>query len=157
MSLRPNYVRQSNDNWSDQKYDTLKELANEGKTARAIAEQLGITRSAVIGKAHRAGIVLLHGKGSPKPKNKRRSRRNEMFIFAGLEKEKPVPPPPLITPTSTKPLVPFLELTKTCCRWPMDEWGSDGLRLFCGETALRSYPYCAWHVGMAYHISQVRR
>jgi GcrA cell cycle regulator len=42
--------------WTDERVDVLKQLWSEGKTASQIASVLGITRNAVIGKAHRIGV-----------------------------------------------------------------------------------------------------
>ena len=43
--------------WTDERVETLKGLWKNGYTARQIAERLGgVTRNAVIGKAHRLGL-----------------------------------------------------------------------------------------------------
>jgi len=43
--------------WTDERIDRLKELWSQGKTASYIAEELGgVSRNAVIGKAHRLGL-----------------------------------------------------------------------------------------------------
>jgi GcrA cell cycle regulator len=43
--------------WTDERIDRLKAMWNEGKTASQIAEELGgVSRNAVIGKAHRLGL-----------------------------------------------------------------------------------------------------
>ncbi|MBV6632682.1 MAG: global cell cycle regulator GcrA-like protein [Alphaproteobacteria bacterium] len=42
--------------WTDERVDVLRQLWDEGKTASQIASVLGITRNAVIGKAHRIGV-----------------------------------------------------------------------------------------------------
>ena len=46
--------------------ELLKRLWVAGETARTIAERLGggVTRNAVIGKAHRLGLMGQHGKGT---------------------------------------------------------------------------------------------
>ena len=46
--------------------ELLKRLWVAGETARTIAERLGggVTRNAVIGKAHRLGLTGQHGKGT---------------------------------------------------------------------------------------------
>ncbi len=43
--------------WTDERIDRLKELWTQGKTASHIADELGgVSRNAVIGKAHRLGL-----------------------------------------------------------------------------------------------------
>lgn len=43
--------------WTDERIDTLKRMWNSGLTATQIAEELGgVSRNAVIGKAHRLGL-----------------------------------------------------------------------------------------------------
>lgn len=42
--------------WTDDRVEVLKQLWDEGKTASQIAAVLGVTRNAVIGKAHRIGV-----------------------------------------------------------------------------------------------------
>ena len=50
--------------WTDERINTLKKMWKEGKSAAEIAKTLGkgVTRNAVIGKAHRMG---LSGRPSP--------------------------------------------------------------------------------------------
>ena len=50
--------------WTDERINTLKKMWKEGKSAAEIAKALGkgVTRNAVIGKAHRMG---LSGRPSP--------------------------------------------------------------------------------------------
>ncbi len=49
--------------WNEPRTDLLKRLWLSGETARAIAEKLGqgVTRNAVIGKAHRLGLTGKQG------------------------------------------------------------------------------------------------
>src|SRR5689334_23707508 len=43
--------------WTEERIDRLKELWSQGKTASHIADELGgVSRNAVIGKAHRLGL-----------------------------------------------------------------------------------------------------
>jgi GcrA cell cycle regulator len=75
--------------WDEQRMEVLTRLWLAGETARMIAEKLGggITRNAVIGKAHRLGLTGKHGskrlkrartfrpKGSePQPQRKPKNR-----------------------------------------------------------------------------------
>jgi hypothetical protein len=49
--------------WDEPRMELLKRLWISGETARTIAERLGggLTRNAVIGKAHRLGLTGKHG------------------------------------------------------------------------------------------------
>lgn len=44
--------------WSEERLEALKRLAGEGWSASQIAGEIGLSRNAVIGKAHRMGIVV---------------------------------------------------------------------------------------------------
>ena len=52
--------------WDEVRTELLKRLWVAGETAHTIAERLGggVTRNAVIGKAHRLGLTGHHGKGT---------------------------------------------------------------------------------------------
>ena len=68
--------------WTDQRIDQLKTLWEKGLTASQIAEELGgVSRNAVIGKAHRLGL-----KSRPSP-----VKANEPEKKTGLKKSPPKP------------------------------------------------------------------
>ena len=74
--------------WTDERIDRLKAMWTEGATASQIAEELGgVSRNAVIGKAHRLGL-----ESRPSP------------VKAGEEKEKKAKSAP--APRATKPTAP---------------------------------------------------
>jgi len=62
--------------WDDPRTELLKHLWLSGETARTIAEKLGrgVTRNAVIGKAHRLGLTGKQGSKSAAPRRSRVSR-----------------------------------------------------------------------------------
>ena len=79
--------------WTDERIDTLKSMWEKGMTASQIADKLGgVSRNAVIGKAHRLG---LQSRPSPVKPN---------------EEEKPAPvkaaPAPVARPVEAKPAKP---------------------------------------------------
>ena len=59
--------------WTDERVELLKKRWTEGKSAAEIAKELGegVTRNAVIGKAHRMGCLLYT---SPSPRDAHESR-----------------------------------------------------------------------------------
>jgi len=69
--------------WTDERIDTLKKMWDSGLTATQIAEELGgVSRNAVIGKAHRLG---LQSRPSPVKANDGEARPSE--------ERRPAPPP----------------------------------------------------------------
>ena len=74
--------------WTDERIERLKAMWTKGATASQIAEELGgVSRNAVIGKAHRLGL-----ESRPSP------------VKAGEEKEKKAKTPP--APKAAKPAAP---------------------------------------------------
>ncbi len=85
--------------WTDERIETLRQLWEKGLTASQIAEQLGgVSRNAVIGKAHRLGL-----KSRPSPV------KSADDIAAATPAPEPVveteKPPPSAAPRAAKPAV----------------------------------------------------
>lgn len=79
--------------WTDERIDTLRRMWEAGQTASQIAEELGgVSRNAVIGKAHRLGL-----QARPSP-----VRPNEPAKVATPE-AKPVAPDPTPAPPPPRP------------------------------------------------------
>ncbi|MCK5285007.1 MAG: gcrA cell cycle regulator family protein [Alphaproteobacteria bacterium] len=130
--------------WTDDRVALLKKLWGEGKTAAEIAKELGgVTRNAVIGKAHR---LKLSNRVSPIQQNK-----------------KPVPKPPekkpeipVIQNNKKKKTIPLIDLKGGECRWPLGDPREENFG-FCGEQALAGLPYCAEHAKLAYQAATRNR
>jgi len=135
--------------WTPEKVEKLKELWGKGNTASEIAQILGgVTRNAVIGKAHR---LNLSGKIQTKkssslatsnnvsenkisPKNLRRGKFKSLIIDKDFEPENP------------KQLE---ELDENSCKWPIGHPNEDNF-YFCGRTSLKDFSYCKLHLLYAY-------
>lgn len=131
--------------WTDKKIDILKRLWGKGMTASQIAGELGdgITRNAVIGKAHR---LKLPSRPSPvKPEA-------EAKAAAPAPQPKPQAPAP---EGKTKGLS-LLELTEQTCKWPIGHPG-DADFYFCGKASRPGIPYCPEHCLMAYQAQLPRK
>ncbi|MBW6526172.1 GcrA family cell cycle regulator, partial [Sphingomonas sp. RHCKR7] len=83
--------------WTDERIDTLKTMWEAGQTASQIAEALGgVSRNAVIGKAHRLGL-----QSRPSPvTTKEESRAAEPAPAAAA------PPPPAPKPAPVRAAAP---------------------------------------------------
>ncbi|HYI49832.1 MAG TPA: GcrA family cell cycle regulator [Allosphingosinicella sp.] len=86
--------------WTDERIDRLKELWTQGKTASHIAEELGgVSRNAVIGKAHRLGLQsrpspVKPNEPAPKAKTKARDKAGTAAASAPSEPKPAAEAPP---------------------------------------------------------------
>ena len=136
--------------WTDEKVAKLKELWGKGNTASQIAEIIGgISRNAVIGKAHRLNLSAkiktrtattnqnfensLEEK-SYKLNKGRRSKFKSLIIEKDFEPENP------------KQLE---ELDENSCKWPIGHPNEKSF-YFCGRSSLKDFSYCKLHLLYAY-------
>ena len=136
--------------WNEKKVSQLKELWGKGNTASQIAEIIGgITRNAVIGKAHRLNLsskiktrsvpskqmFQSDAEGSnSKQKRGRRSKFQSLIIEKDFEPENP------------KKLE---ELDEESCKWPIGHPEEESF-YFCGRSSLKDFSYCKLHLLYAY-------
>ncbi|HEV7660140.1 MAG TPA: GcrA family cell cycle regulator [Allosphingosinicella sp.] len=84
--------------WTDERIDRLKELWSQGKTASHIADELGgVSRNAVIGKAHRLGLQSRPSPvkpNEPAPKARVRARDKAQAPAAAPEPRPAAEAPP---------------------------------------------------------------
>ncbi len=136
--------------WTEEKVAKLKELWGKGSTASQIAEIIGgISRNAVIGKAHRLNLSSkiktrtatsnqnfensIEGKNI-KNKRVRRSKFKSLIIEKDFEPENP------------KQLE---ELDENSCKWPIGHPDEKSF-YFCGRSSLKDFSYCKLHLLYAY-------
>jgi GcrA cell cycle regulator len=120
--------------WNDEKIGKLKKLWQEGLTTGEIGKRLGVSKNAVVGKAHRLGL-----KGRPSP-----IKRPE--AAAGGAVATSTPSAPKKQPVKVFTLV---DLTHNTCRWPIGDPKHEDFH-FCGKPIYPGKPYCLDHCAQAY-------
>ena len=136
--------------WTDEKVAKLKELWGKGSTASQIAEIIGgISRNAVIGKAHRLNLsAKIKTRTATSNQNFQKSidekniksRRGRKSKFKSLIIEKD------FEPENPKQLE---ELDENSCKWPIGHPNEKSF-YFCGRTSLKDFSYCKLHLLYAY-------
>lgn len=126
--------------WTDERVSLLKQLWGEGKTAAEIAKALGdgVTRNAVIGKAHR---LKLSSRLSP-------IQQNTKPVAKSSEAPK-IKKPQVRQPEFKGKSVKMVDLESQMCRWPNGDPRDDDFS-FCGCQTAEGMPYCETHVRAAY-------
>lgn len=137
--------------WTEERTNLLKTLWLQGQTASQIAERLGgVTRNAVIGKAHRLGLS-----SRPSPIRQRPTQRSSAPAPAAPLSRALVQPEPAKPAAVLPPRMPSVPKVKHAagsrgCMWPMGDPKQPGFH-FCGAPAEPSRPYCSAHCAVAYH------
>jgi len=136
--------------WTEEKVAKLKDLWGKGSTASQIAEIIGgISRNAVIGKAHRLNLSakIKTRSSSTNQKNfksnqqenkfQKKSRRNK-FKSLIIEKD--------FEPENPKQLE---DLDESVCKWPIGHPNENSF-YFCGRKSLKEFSYCKLHLLYAF-------
>ena len=137
--------------WTEEKVSKLKELWGKGNTASQIAEIIGgISRNAVIGKAHRLNLSAKiktrtatsnqYFDNSTNEKNNTKTKRGRKTKFKSLIIEKD------FEPENPKQLE---ELDENSCKWPIGHPNEKSF-YFCGRSSLKDFSYCKLHLLYAY-------
>jgi len=162
--------------WTPEVVLSLRQLWDEGHSTAEIGRRLGLSKNAIVGKAHRLDLP-----SRPSP------IRREGGSATRAPRRPPMPRLTDIVPLTTAVVVPARLLPETCpfplraasapakpvahapttrapsspgavgnspCCWPIGEPGERGFR-FCDSSALVGKPYCGEHAQLAYR--RVRR
>ncbi len=164
--------------WTNEAIARLKQLWAEGLSTAEIGRRMGVSKNAIVGKAHR---LMLESRPSPirrdlvdRPQRSVQPRRVVGPTLPSLaaplpqaeatdpflpEVEEDVAPPPKSRPAPV--LVPAARgLSETrrhhACCWPIGEPGTRDFH-FCDAESLSGKPYCDAHAALAYVKVRDRR
>ncbi len=148
--------------WTDERVSLLTKLWGEGHTAAEIAKKLGgVTRNAVIGKAHR---LKLSNRISPIQQNKKPANKNverkatkknaSVVTKPKAESVREVSVPKEVLKSGK--LYDLMDLKPRMCRWPCGDPKHDDFG-FCGENSMPGLPYCEEHAKIAYQAATRNR
>jgi GcrA cell cycle regulator len=160
--------------WTDERVTQLKTRNAQGATAAVIGAEFGKTRNAILGKLNRLGLCTpnpdrkLHAhmreyrsKRSnlpPEPHQKRLNDhpRAETIVRHRALRESIMQSCDL--PDETIPVEQrkqIIDLKPGNCRWPCGDPQKHGF-FFCGGKAIKGFPYCVFHIRVAYVAYVVR-
>lgn len=161
--------------WSETTIVRLRELWTEGHSTAEIGRRLGVSKNAVVGKAHRLDLPArpspirrdAEGGEARRPASRRvegptlpplSSTSTPISAATPVATAAPVPaparpvaPPPRIQVVAPRPYARVV----TCC-WPIGEPGTRSFR-FCDDQSEPGKPYCTEHAKLAYVKVRDRR
>ena len=139
--------------WTEEKVKILRDLWGKGKTASQIAEIIGgISRNAVIGKAHRLNLsAKIKNKSFGENNSKNSEHKNpdsKAYIKRRFSKSKFKS---LIIEKDFEPENPkqLEELDENSCKWPIGHPNESSF-YFCGRKSLKDFSYCKLHLLYAF-------
>lgn len=143
--------------WTAERIELLKSGVDAGLSCRQIANDIGVSRNAVIGKISRLNLSRAEGARAGLPERRREprvvrpGRVSQRQVLLALDPA----PLPEEAPLSSEHRCSLFELTEDSCRWPISNIGGADL-WFCGNAPVKGLSYCAGHARIAYHSSRQR-
>ena len=136
--------------WTEYREAQLRDMWPDKRlSCRMIAEIMGITRNAIIGKAKRLGLgpkpsINLH---IPKARNSARVKRRPRRMTFAANPEPFVPATIEAVPSFGRSI---LDIAKNECRYATHEDEETSAYRFCGHSVSPGKPYCEVHCRVAY-------
>jgi GcrA cell cycle regulator len=155
--------------WTEDRIEQLRKLWEQGLSASAIGRQLGVSKNAVVGKAHRLKLPARPSpirKGARPPVRRmaalpkpfalpvRRHHAKPSQALAALSEKPEAPAAPAAEVRSAPPVGPVLPTRRVArgikaCLWPIGDPGESNFH-FCGAEVVPGKSYCGEHCQRAY-------
>jgi GcrA cell cycle regulator len=148
--------------WTIERIELLKRRFAAGLTCREIADDIGVSRNAVIGKLSRLNLTREEKRGAKSPPCKDaatgRRRGSVPRLQYQLLRTLYAEPRPAADdePIHYEHRCSLLELSEERCRWPISTPGAEDF-CFCGNTPVEGLPYCPGHSRLAYRPGSRQR
>ena len=157
--------------WTPERIQHLRTLWAEGHSTEEIGRRMGITKNAVVGKAHRLNLPArpspIKRQDPRPPRLPRQGRKPSLPPLTVLTLAPPAAS--VVAPKLAVSALPFKaaveparrpaaysQSARSCC-WPIGEPGRPGFH-FCGDPVVTpNRPYCDDHCSLAYVKKTVRR
>jgi GcrA cell cycle regulator len=147
--------------WTAERVELLKSRFEAGLSCRQIADDIGVSRNAVIGKLSRLNLTREKDREARRPRQKdatkgRRPKTGPRLQYQMLKALYGEPQPADDAPIHNGHCCSLLELSEERCRWPISTPGASDF-CFCGNTPVEGLPYCAGHTRLAYRPGSRQR
>jgi GcrA cell cycle regulator len=134
--------------WTAERVELLKIHFAAGLSCREIADDIGVSRNAVIGKLSRLNLTRERAGDARRPARTDAANRPRPRSAPRLQYR------PLQAAASDEPIhnahrCCLLDLSEDRCRWPISTPGAADF-CFCGNPPIKGLPYCAGHTRLAY-------
>jgi GcrA cell cycle regulator len=140
--------------WTEERLELLKSCFDAGLSCREIADRIGVSRNAVIGKISRLNLKRERAAGPARkepardPRGRPTLRFRRQFLRAVTADDDTAAPE---APIHNGHTCTLFELSAQTCRWPISTPGADDF-CFCGNPPVDGLPYCPGHSRMAYRV-----
>jgi GcrA cell cycle regulator len=149
--------------WTAERVELLKSRFEAGLSCREIADDIGVSRNAVIGKLSRLNLTREKGGDARRPARRDAAKgprpkalpRLQYQMLRALYAE-PQPAAAADEPIHDGQCCSLLELSEERCRWPISTPGAEDF-CFCGNTPIEGLPYCPGHTRLAYRPGSRQR
>ena len=156
--------------WTPERVEQLERGYHAGRSCAKIAEEIGVTRNAVIGKLNRLGLKrprdvireqLARARAARRKDLKSSSKVNIGRLLRSKRSQQSMPPLAFCEPIPSVDIIPInnghgpslLELGPSQCHWPFGTPGANDF-CYCGHESLEGFSYCLGHASIAYRNSR---